>query len=632
MRLIYCSLILGTQLAWSQIPTRDSLPEELSVYSAEDAAALAAQHTEDEGHASSSPIIFDRAQILALGARTVFEVIDTVPGITVTKSVEGYLRAGIRGVRNDPEILFFLNDQPLNNLYQGRALAEIPVENIQRIEVWLGTGSAFANLGGFLATVKVFTHSPDALRIALGVVTPSSVDAHASTRLLADRWSLWLEGDAVRRTASSGDAGQFADVGARVAYALEGQGQLSLTLRYMNDARPPQLDEGIYFLPNSSRRWQVSMGQIQWQQPLMGTSFLRLRAYADTQSVSEASQFSDFSQLTAHSTQRIGGEFESLIVSNTQHFLIGMLAENQSLNQYSTANSNRPQGITSPQELGGGSVVSRLRLRFSAQDDWWMGRLAAIAFGFNLEGTQLPQLDSAGQIIGNRFQPYLNPRVALSLNPTASFTLQLKGARGVRYPTFAELADPYLGYSGFAPPVIDTAEVSGDLRFGMGTAAGRVHLTGFYQHFDRGLDPTAARQIFHVVGVEASAEISWKNEQRLWINSTWQRLADDSLQAPAARPVELPQFRVNAGASAPFFEWLGGDLLWRAGSSRNSLPGYSLVMAQVRSRQFLRPLEIYAGVQNLFSGGYADDAPINFTPSVVPRDGFQGFLRFRVVL
>ncbi|HYO73640.1 MAG TPA: TonB-dependent receptor plug domain-containing protein, partial [Archangium sp.] len=100
---------------------------------------------------------FGREQIRALGARTVADVLDVMPGLTLSRDVQGFHHAAIRGLRNDAEVLFLLNGQRLNNFFDGKALLNLPVENLERIEVIRGPGSALYGAGAFLGVVNIVT-------------------------------------------------------------------------------------------------------------------------------------------------------------------------------------------------------------------------------------------------------------------------------------------------------------------------------------------------------------------------------------------------------------------------------------------------------------------------------------------
>ena len=110
------------------------LEDDSALDSAEDTLALATRHNESVTRgASAIAAAFGREQYPALGARTVADVLDVVPGLSVSRDVQGFYRVGVRGLRNDAEVLFLLNGHRLNNFFDGRALMNLPVENLDRI-------------------------------------------------------------------------------------------------------------------------------------------------------------------------------------------------------------------------------------------------------------------------------------------------------------------------------------------------------------------------------------------------------------------------------------------------------------------------------------------------------------------
>ena len=89
------------------------------------------------------------------------DVLDVIPGLTVSRDVQGFHRIAVRGLRTDAEVLFLLNGHRLNSFYDGRALMNLPIENVERIEVIRGPGSALYGTGAFLGVVNIVTVSEE---------------------------------------------------------------------------------------------------------------------------------------------------------------------------------------------------------------------------------------------------------------------------------------------------------------------------------------------------------------------------------------------------------------------------------------------------------------------------------------
>ncbi|HZN92320.1 MAG TPA: TonB-dependent receptor [Myxococcales bacterium] len=124
--------------------------------------------------------VIAREQIRSSGARTVADVLDLLAGVTVSREVSGFYRAGVRGMRSDPEVLVQINGQPINDPYDGRAMLELPAFNLERVELTRGPGA-----GGLIATVNLVTDRRDGVRATATGGTSTTADAHA-----AGAWSL----------------------------------------------------------------------------------------------------------------------------------------------------------------------------------------------------------------------------------------------------------------------------------------------------------------------------------------------------------------------------------------------------------------------------------------------------------
>ena len=103
-------------------------------------------------------------QMRAMGARTLVDVLKTIPGLETSRDVQGFWRLAVRGIRSDPEVLLLYDGHRLANLYDGRNLYELPIENIARVEVIRGPGAALFGGGAFLAVINVIPRPGSASR------------------------------------------------------------------------------------------------------------------------------------------------------------------------------------------------------------------------------------------------------------------------------------------------------------------------------------------------------------------------------------------------------------------------------------------------------------------------------------
>lgn len=104
--------------------------------------------------------------IAAMGATDLDEVLETVPGIHVSRSANSYASMYvIRGVYSQftPQVLMLQNGIPITTLFvgnKGNIWGDFPVEHIARIEVIRGPGSALYGADAFSGVVNIITKGP----------------------------------------------------------------------------------------------------------------------------------------------------------------------------------------------------------------------------------------------------------------------------------------------------------------------------------------------------------------------------------------------------------------------------------------------------------------------------------------
>jgi len=115
--------------------------------------------------APAAATVITAEDIKALGATDLDEVLETVPGLHVARSTQGnspiYV---IRGVHRDanPQVLMLINGIPLTMAYQGNrgnVRGIVPLENVARIEVVRGPGSAVYGADAFTGVINITTRS-----------------------------------------------------------------------------------------------------------------------------------------------------------------------------------------------------------------------------------------------------------------------------------------------------------------------------------------------------------------------------------------------------------------------------------------------------------------------------------------
>lgn len=121
----------------------------------------------DKAPATASVIY--ASDIEAMGARSLNEVLETVPGLHVSLSTLSRLDSiySIRGIHTgfNPQVLLLMNGTPVQSSLQGGrpALLRLPVTSIDRIEVIRGPGSAIYGADAYSGVINVITKDATAI-------------------------------------------------------------------------------------------------------------------------------------------------------------------------------------------------------------------------------------------------------------------------------------------------------------------------------------------------------------------------------------------------------------------------------------------------------------------------------------
>ncbi|NOK16755.1 TonB-dependent receptor plug domain-containing protein [Corallococcus carmarthensis] len=484
----------------SSSSSRTAMDDDLALYSAEDVLAVTSLQEEAVRTVPAIGASFNRAQMIALGARTVSDVLDVVPGVSVSRDVQGFHRTAIRGLRNDAEVLFLLDGHRLNNFFDGKALMNLPVENLERIEVIRGPGSAIYGAGAFQGVVNLITNHSDGVR---GAVTTGGVprddgrlalatDGHLSAahttgdlRLFADL-DLWTqEGDSlvidhdalddesvdqglrdVDEPAGRTRDGRFlVNAGGGLSYGLDSAGRVGVTARYLAEKRDALVGLFDTVGNDSELSWNVLLADLTWERPFSDGGQVRARLGFDQQSTDRLFQLTPHDFRTGDGADRLfpdglqeqtqvtvrtvtASVDADLALAKENHLTLGFVAEQQSLSQYDYTTNYTLDGRLRPSpaapeglvDLTQGAASSRLNLGLSAQDQWTVLSALTLTFGLRLDATQLPDAD-AGTLDARKMVVRVNPRVGLVIAASDALVLKALYGRAFRAPTPQELVE-----------------------------------------------------------------------------------------------------------------------------------------------------------------------------------------------
>jgi outer membrane receptor for ferrienterochelin and colicins len=159
-------LVILLTVAWATAahaaPQSDE--EDLAlVYGDKSFVSIASGSRQPIARAPSVATVITAEDIATIGAADLDEVLETVPGLHVARSPINYNPIYIiRGISTqyNPQVLMLVNGIPITGVFYGdRSLmwGGMPVENIARIEVIRGTGSALYGADAFSGVINIIT-------------------------------------------------------------------------------------------------------------------------------------------------------------------------------------------------------------------------------------------------------------------------------------------------------------------------------------------------------------------------------------------------------------------------------------------------------------------------------------------
>lgn len=141
--------------------------DELALFGGEETISIATGTAKPIYLAPSVATVLTYDDIKNMGARTLDEALESVPGLHVSISSVDRLNSvySIRGIHTgqNPQVLMLMNGVPLTHIFTGGRAGtfRLPIENIQRVEIIRGPGSALYGADAFSGVINVITKTAD---------------------------------------------------------------------------------------------------------------------------------------------------------------------------------------------------------------------------------------------------------------------------------------------------------------------------------------------------------------------------------------------------------------------------------------------------------------------------------------
>ncbi|WP_455211888.1 TonB-dependent receptor plug domain-containing protein [Kaarinaea lacus] len=160
-----CWLAAAIVSLFPQTGLSQSSEDELALAFDEEMISIATGGQQSLSRAPAVATVITAKDIEAMGAQTLEQVLDTVPGVHASMSSIRFTPTySIRGIYTpeNPHVLMLINGIPMTQMWIGdRGPSSYPVADISRIEVIRGPGSAVYGADAFAGVINIITKSAE---------------------------------------------------------------------------------------------------------------------------------------------------------------------------------------------------------------------------------------------------------------------------------------------------------------------------------------------------------------------------------------------------------------------------------------------------------------------------------------
>jgi iron complex outermembrane receptor protein len=617
--------------------------------------SIATKHLQTVREAPAIVSVVTEREIRNMGARNLLDILRRVPGFGTTIGPYGTFEFEIRGIKsiNSERILFLIDGIPANEMVHGGlpiAANQMSVDNIKRIEIIRGPGSALHGSSAFSGVVNVVTKQGDEIN---GVVVSGGKGSFDTTKLdlqAGRRWAdldvaLFLnyyrtDGPALEIPSDFlGNSGvtdfrvDRLDTGLKIGY-----NDFTLNTRLTRLDRGPYF--GVLFAANDESdldTWFV-FSELAYRHRFGQNGSLSVKTYLD-QGMEDfyweilpegTGPFTDGmigNPSGKYATRGFEAQFDYR-AADTHLLTVGAAVEQKSV--YDTKHianfdplTGAPIGPVQDITDGGNYIREETRKIWAVylQDDWSLTEKVNLVFGIRHDRY-------------SDFGGTTNPRVAAVWQFAQGWDAKLMYGTAFMAPTFGELYfinnPAQVGNPNLDPEKMRTYEAS----VGYTTGATEGRISYFHNDFDDKIQPLpqpSGLLVFGnrggatVQGVEVEAKRRFGFGAEGYANYTYQKTED----AETHREIpEVAAHKGNVGVDFSPVKYLNvnanlfiiGKKPRVPGDPRKDAPGYALLDLTLIAKEFYKGLEIRGSVHNLLDKEYADPLP-PVVPGDLPREG-----------
>ncbi|MFT6905440.1 MAG: outer membrane cobalamin receptor [Oleiphilaceae bacterium] len=625
--------------------TMTALQKEIKWLQEETYVITATKTQENINKSGATVSVITAKDLKNMGARNLMDALKRLPGLGVNQMKMGMSAVEVRGVKTDfgEKVLFLMNGHPINNnLVNGGAHSSynnFMIDDIKRVEVIRGPGSALYGANAFVAVINIITKDVsdiDGSKVTVGAGSYQSkklnmqlgesygqLDLTANLNIFdTDGFKGDVASDKNGNSGKSDYWNQRYDLGAQLAY-----GDYSLQAKYIKRQSGPFLGATNELNDESKQDYTDYFIELGYQTPLSNQLNFSSKLYFDHFQFDNLWEFipDGFFVRSPVEHDKTGAELQLEYRFNDNHkFLGGIMAEHQSqynVEFWSNGGTGPLQDISSFANWNGSH--NRNIHAVYVQDIWDINETLRL-----IAGTRYDNYSDFGSSF--------NPRMSLSWEFTDNYSLSTSYGSAFRAPTFGELYNTnntsIVGNPDIQPEEIETYEVgiSGDISKKL-----NFKITGFHNNITDliGAVPTTTAAlesrnigILEVDGVEMEFSSRLKGGSIMSLNYTYQNAVNELTDS---RATDVPRQKLNASFNyrhSRFVNTYAGlnhrGRLSRADSdARSEIGSHTTLDIALNIKGPLDQWDITASIYNFFDKNYYDPTQAGTMISDYPKQG-----------
>ncbi|MDE2592682.1 MAG: TonB-dependent receptor [Burkholderiales bacterium] len=186
---VTCALACASALVTTAHASSDEEDELAQAYGDQPMVSIATGSRQPVSRAPSVATVITAADIQAMGATDLDEVMETIPGVHVARTSQVYSPSYVfRGVNvgYNPQVLMLINGIPVTSVFtgnRGNGWVGLPLDNVARIEVIRGPGSALYGADAAAGVINIITKTAND-------INGTTVGARTGSFHTNDAWAL----------------------------------------------------------------------------------------------------------------------------------------------------------------------------------------------------------------------------------------------------------------------------------------------------------------------------------------------------------------------------------------------------------------------------------------------------------